>query len=205
MNIAPPTVFVSGAVERPVDEALLARLAAHVGAMPGRFYGKKGKDFIRLHCSGYNRAALYQPWVVLVDLDQDFDCAPLLRRAWLPEPSSGMCFCVAVRATESWLLADRERMATFLGVRIGTIPENPEPSGDPKRLLVDLARRSRRTHVRVDLVPRPGSGRTVGPAYTSRLIEFISDQESGWRPDVAARASESLRHCLDRLGRLVSR
>lgn len=204
MSIARTTVFVSGAVEGIADEALLARLADHVGAAPARVYGKKGKDFLRVRCTGYNRAAVHQRWVILVDLDQDYECAPLLCRAWLPQPAGGMCFCVAVRAVETWLLADRERMAAFLGVRARAIPENPEASADPKRLLVELARQSRRRDIRLDMVPRPESGRSVGPAYTSRLIEFISSPESGWRPDVAAQSCDSLNRCLDRLRRLVT-
>jgi len=204
MNTVPATVCISGAVEGPVDEALFARLLRHVGGAPARVYGKQGKDFLRLRCSGYNRAAVRQPWVILVDLDQDYECAPLLYRAWLPQPAGGMCFCVAVRAVESWLLADRERMASFLGLRVQAIPQDPEASSDPKRLLVELARQSKRRGIRLDLVPRPESGRSVGPAYTSRLIEFISSSESGWRPDIAARSSYSLNKCLDRLSRLVA-
>jgi len=204
MSTVPAMAFVSGAVEGPVDEALFARLLRHVGGAAARVYGKKGKDFLRLHCSGYNQAAVHQPWVILVDLDQDYECAPLLYRAWLPQPAGGMCFCVAVRAVESWLLADRDRMASFLGLRVRAIPENPETSPDPKRLVVELARQSRRRDIRLDLVPRPESGRSVGPAYTSRLIGFISSAESGWRPEVAARSSCSLNKCLDRLSRLVA-
>ena len=55
-------------------------------------------------------------------------------------------------------------------------------------------------HVRQDMVPREGSGRTEGPAYTSRLIEYATDR---WRPDVAVRRADSLRRavaCLQRLG-----
>jgi hypothetical protein len=36
--------------------------------------------------------------------------------------------------------------------------------------VVELARYSRRRDIREDMVPRPGSGRSVGAAYTSRLI-----------------------------------
>ena len=49
-------------------------------------------------------------------------------------------------------------------------------------------------------VPRNGSGRTEGPAYTSRLIEYATDR---WRPDVAVQRADSLRRavaCLQRLG-----
>jgi hypothetical protein len=54
------------------------------------------------------------------------------------------------------------------------------------------------------MIPREGSGRAVGPAYTSRLIEYV---ETAWRPREAAQRSESLRRalvCLERLVRKAS-
>jgi transposase len=47
---------------------------------------------------------------------------------------------------------------------------------------------------------RHGSGRPVGPAYASRLIEFAS---SSWRPEVAAQRADSLRRTIDCLRRLA--
>ncbi len=149
----------------------------------------------------YNNAAHYWPWVVLVDLDQDFDCAPPMLSEWLPKPARLMRLRVAVRAVEAWLLADRESMSSFLRVPIGRIPEDPDSVSDPKRLIVTLARRSRRRDIREDMVPRDGSGRSVGPAYTSRLFEFITTR---WRPDEAAPRSESLRRSQQRIAELVA-
>lgn len=48
---------------------------------------------------------------MLVDLDQEFDCAPLLGKDWLPTPAQYMQFRVVVPQIEAWLLADRERFA----------------------------------------------------------------------------------------------
>ncbi len=72
-------VVISGAVEGDVDEAVLRRLAEQVGAAIGPVHGKKGKQFLLRRVHGYNNAARFGPWVVLVDLDQDADCAPHLR------------------------------------------------------------------------------------------------------------------------------
>ena len=49
------------------------------------------------------------------------------------------------------------------------------------------------------MVPRPGSGRLVGPAYASRLIEYA---EAHWRPEVAGQCTDSLRRCRERLVQL---
>jgi len=191
-----PSVPVSGAVEGLLDEAVLRVLLAHVGLEAGPMYGKRGKAFLRDKINGWNNGARFVPWVVLVDLDREFDCAPPLTTAWLPRPAAGMRFRVAVRAIESWLLADRDAVRRFLGVRGAAVPPSPDTLADPKGSLVSIASRSRYRNIREGLVPRPGSGRREGPEYTSRLIEFATSADSGWRPDEAARSSESLRRCL---------
>jgi hypothetical protein len=191
---------VSAAVEGIVDEAVLRILVGEAGGSVAAFYNKNGKSSLRRSIDGYNNAARFSPWIVLVDLDQDAACAPPLLVDWLPAPSRQMCFRIAVREIEAWLLADHVSLPAFLGVPPTSLPLDPEAVSDPKRCLVDLARRSRRRDVREDMVPRPGSGRSVGPAYASRLIEFAAH---AWRPEVAARRSDSLRRCRDRIAELV--
>jgi hypothetical protein len=193
-------VTISVAVEGITDEAVVRRLILHVGAQPGTVYGKEGKQRLRTQITGFNCAAQHTPWLVLVDLDHDADCAPPLRAKWLPAPARWMCCRVAVRAVEAWLLADSEAMADFLGVAPGRVHRDPESLPAPKEALVNLARYSRRQAIREDFVPREGSGRVVGPGYTSRLIEFAS---AHWRPAMAARRAESLRRAIACLKRLV--
>ena len=194
---------VTAAVEGDLDEALLRRILDDVGMSVRAVYGRKGKRFLLQSINGYNNAARCAPWIVLVDLDRDCDCAPPCAQKWLARPSTQMCFRVAVRAVEAWLLADRERLAQLLGVNMAWLPTNPDCLDDPKRELIDLARRSRRRAVRDDLVPRQGSGRSVGPLYTTRMIEFLEDDTAGWRLDQALRVSESLERCVLRLRNLA--
>jgi hypothetical protein len=194
---------ITGAVEGDLDEALLRRILDYIGVSLGAVYGRKGKRFLLQSINGYNNAARYAPWIALVDLDRDCDCAPPCAQKWLARPSARMCFRVAVRAVEAWLLADRERLAQLLGVSVVWLPTNPDCLDDPKRELINLARRSRRRAIRDDLVPGQGSGRSVGPLYTTRMIEFLQDETTGWRLDRALRASESLARCVLRLRSLV--
>lgn len=193
-------VVLTGAVEGLFDEAVVKRLVVEVGGQLGDVYGKKGKAALLKKLGGYNAAARHSPWVVLVDLDRDGDCAPPARARWLPHSEPLMCFRIAVRAVETWLLADRERFARFLGVPVSSLPRSPEDVDDPKQLVVDLARTSRRRDVQVDLVPHSGSGRRVGGAYVDRLTEFVL---KSWRPQAAADNADSLRRCLQRLAELV--
>jgi hypothetical protein len=190
---------LSGAVEGTVDEAVARRLAAHVGGAIERMYIKNGKIELLNRLRGFNAAARVSPWFVLVDLDGDADCAPSFVRHCLPEPSAQMCFRVTVRAVESWLIADTERLARFLSVPMARVPIDPDDLADPKATVVQLARASR-SRIFADVAPRPGSGRRVGPTYTTTLVEFTRDR---WRPDVAATRSDSLARCIASLDRLV--
>jgi len=195
-------IVISAAVEGNLDEAVVRKLITHAGATPGDVYGKQGKAFLRQKISAYNNASRRMPWIVLVDLDCDADCAPQLRNAWLSDQSPRLCFRIAVREVEAWLIADVERLSIFIGVARQSIPADPESLRDPKTTMVNLARASRRREILEDMVPREGSGRREGPAYSSRLVEFVIYQ---WRPDVAAIHSESLARairCISRLTRI---
>jgi hypothetical protein len=197
-------LIISGAVEGVTDEVVLRSLIQAAGLSVGTVYGKQGKDHLKKNLAAYNQAARYTPWCVLLDLDQDADCAPLLCSALLPEPGGWMCLRIVVRSIEAWLMADREQLAAFLSIPVSRIPTDVEAVERPKETLINLAARSRRRAIKEDMVPREGSGRSVGPGYTAQIIEFVTDQERGWRPLVAAAHADSLRRCMDCLRRLGS-
>lgn len=196
VQVAP---VITAAVEGNLDEVVIRRLIEDTGGTLGPVHGRKGKNYLRDKINAFNHAARFRPWIVLVDLDQDADCAPRLRQEWLKRPNHGMLFRVAVREVESWLLGDRDRLAYFLHVNRDRISSNPEDLPNVKRTMVDLARRSRRREIVEDMVPGPTAGRIVGRAYSSRLSEFVLDKIAGWRPSVAAQVCPSLRRFIDRL------
>ena len=196
----PAATVISAAVEGMVDEAVVQRLVHHVGGRVGQVYGRNGKPALRERIRGYNNAARHAPWVVLVDLDSDAACAPLLRDQWLPAPAPNLCFRIAVRGVEAWLMGDARTLAHHLGVRPDWIHVAPEELQHPKDAMVALARRSRRKAVLQDMVPRERSGRRVGRAYTSTLIEYVQQH---WQPEAAAGRSDSLRRAIRCLRRLV--
>lgn len=194
-------VVIASAVEGDLDEAVARRLILRAGGQPGPVYGKAGKAALRAKINAFNHAARRAPWFVLVDLDRDSDCVPPVRAEWLPAPSARLCFRFAVRQVEAWLIADSRSIESFLSVPRGAVPDDPEALENPKLAMVSLARRSRRRDIRTDMLPRVAGGRLVGPAYTSRLIEYV---ESKWRPEAAAARSDSLRRaiaCLERLSK----
>jgi hypothetical protein len=186
------SVYLRGVVEGLTDEAVVRRLIAEAGAEVDTIYVQNGKSNLLRNLPGFNNAARFSPWLVLTDLDNDAPCAPAFVKATLPKPADQMCFRVALRAVEAWFLADRSALAQFLGVRVATIPSQPEEVDDPKRTVVDLANKSRRRQIRDDIVPRPGSGRNVGPGYVARMLEFGTRH---WSPERAAGVSDSLDRC----------
>ena len=108
---------------------------------------------------------------------------------------------IPVRAIESWILADVEGFATEFGIARQRLTGRPDDLDDPKRHLIDLCRGSARQAVRNTMVPRPGSGRKVGPEYASRITSFA---RRIWNPERAARRSPSLARTLASLRGLVT-
>lgn len=177
---------VSLAVEGVLDEAVLSHLLAQSGKRftVGACYGKRGKDYLRQNVARFNYAAAHKPFIILTDLDEE-DCPPGLVNRWLPLGQHGnLVLRIAVREVETWLLADRDQLAGFLGIAGTEIPQWPDRQQDPKALLVRLASRSRKRDIREDLVPAHESTSKVGKNYVGRLIHFV---RNAWRVDSATR------------------
>lgn len=194
-------VVVSAAVEGPVDKAAAEKLIVFSGGEPGPIFVRGGKQPLLDRVGAYNNAARFTPWLVLVDLDSGDRCAPPARFRWLPSASPLMCFRIVVREIEAWFIADRDRLARFLRVPNGQIALRPEEIENPKEEIVRLASRSRSRTMRADIVPRPRSGRTTGPAYTGRMIEFA---KCHWTPGEARTMAQSLERAVRCISRIIN-
>ena len=181
---------------------ILRKICLYCGLTPQRVFGKTGRAYVLTRIDNYNHAARFSRWAALVDLDREPNCVPEFVSKVLPHPSRCMSFRVAVRSVESWLLADRERLARFLAVSEAVVPADPDALADPKAAMLTLARRSSSSRIRRDMVPRAQGGAVEGPAYASRLQEFVNQISASWRVSVAARNSGSLRRCVAALRRL---
>jgi hypothetical protein len=192
------------AVESDLDETIIKKIIESVDGKPNVVYGKNGKKEIRKNLQAFNEAAKRTPWIVLVDLDEGEngdDCVYNYCRSWLPIPSPKMCFRAAVHESEAWLLADREKMSIFLGISKTSISLTPELLPYPKEYLINLARGSRFQKIKDDIIPLMNSGRVVGRAYNSRMIEYVNRY---WRIEKARENSESLERCIKCLERILN-
>jgi len=131
---------------------------------------------------------------VLTDLDTAV-CPPKLIKEWLSDSTQhhNLLFRVAVREVESWVLADRDHFAKFLGIMKELVPVDVDEIDDPKEYLINLVRKSRKRRLREDIVPTRGSTAKQGPNYNGCLISFV---EESWVPNKAMRSSPSLRRTI---------
>ncbi len=186
------------AVEGIVDEAVLSRILRDFGMRPFPVYGKKGCAHLDSRLAGFNSAAAHSPspWIVLRDLDNGGRCPVTFARQLIPSPAPAMVFRIVVNEIEAWLLADSSSLSAFMGVPEVLVPLQPETILDPKHELVKLAARSRFRRIREDIAPRLGSGISQGPAYASRLIEYV---QTTWCPSRAEMRAPSLKSFRKRL------
>jgi len=192
-------IVVNKLVEGSLDDALATKLIHSVGLIPGDSYGKKGYPYIADKIKSFNRSAKGEFYLfTLVDfMDSRLNCPSEVIMKLLPHPSPNMVFRVVVRELESWLIADRKNLAKFLKISLQQIPDNPESINDPKRTLVNLARKSSSSKIRSALVPETGSTSQVGKLYSSEMVCFI---QKFWNIETATRNAPSLDRCLTRLG-----
>lgn len=135
---------------------------------------------------------------VLCIADTDRQCAVELRRRWLPRASNAFLLRLAVNEAESWLLADSEAFADFLGISVRAIPQAPDQLVDAKREVLNLARKSKKRGIRQEMVS-PASPDRPGAGYNIHLRDFT---ENHWSVQRAGRFSPSLSRAVNRLAEL---
>ena len=187
-------------VEGQLDEVVARRILDYTGHISGVCYGKNGYGYIKEKIQGFNNASKVVCCFALVDfMDTKLDCPLDVISQWLPHRNPNMIFRVVVRELESWLLADHVNLANYLRINSDSIPSDPEIVFDPKRELINLARRSQSSSIRSSLVPEPNSTAQVGKLYQSEMTKFI---QTKWDIASARQRSKSLERCIVRLTEL---
>lgn len=189
-------------VEGRLDAAVGNRLLTHLGHETGTVYGQRGYGYIQSKVKAFTAStSRHSPLLVICDfMDTRSECPPAAVRLHIRSDSPYTIFRLAVNEIESWLLADRSGISSFLAVSANRIPRHPEGIEDPKRELVGLALRSRRRRIREGMVPVHLTA-SEGPEYTDLLIAFIMKQ---WDIDLAASRSRSLEGCMHAIATTLS-
>jgi len=137
---------------------------------------------------------------ILTDLDTA-ECACSLIRSWFSIPENDdvvlppQCiFRVAVREVESWIIADHEAWAAFIGIPAENFSTQPDQLDDPKRHLLNVIRRKGRKKIHREMLPQGAA--QIGPRYNEILCDFV---DSSWEPERAAKRSPSLDRALKAL------
>ena len=189
------------AVEDSLSDVVSTKILKHFGIeiiqrIPNTY---QGKSYLQRRANELNRSAMGPLYVFMfTDLDSPQTCVPELIQSWVKAPlKPGFFLRVAVMEIESWIMADRRALATFLSIPVNRIPNTPDDILQPKEFLVSLARKSRKKSLRDQLVPRKGAATTkVGPEYNNCIGEFVRVH---WDLERAAVASPSLKRTLNRI------
>jgi hypothetical protein len=191
-------VVTEGILDMPVAEKLLSTLSIPLEGVS--VIAKSGRRAFWRDAWRYNQAARsVGPVFGLADLES-FPCPSGLIAKHLPGGRHpDFVLRIAERMLESWLLADTEHLATFLGIGQHSIPRDPDSEPHAKQALVNLARKSPNRELVDDLVPESGSKGIVGRGYTPRMTEFVNEH---WSPLTAGKRSESLRKAIAAIRRV---
>lgn len=150
----------------------------------------------KLRASIHRYVPLARRHPVLCIADADGGCALTLHGSWLPRrPSSRFQLRFAVPESESWIMADAESLAAFMQISEALLPHSPETVVDPKRALLNLARRSRRRDLRTEMVSQSDPSK-IGSGYNAHLTGFVA---AHWKPRSAAARAPSLARAIARL------
>lgn len=161
---------------------------------------KNGKGYLKRKINELIALSNSIPVLLLTDLDQ-IECPASLINDWrgsrlLPQT---FLFRVAVRETETWLLADREGFSNYSGVPVHRIPADPEILDDPKEALLYLIRQYGNRSVKSEILPNLHSSAKVATTYNHTLCSFVRNT---WSINRAMHSSDSLRRARQRVQEL---
>lgn len=190
------------AVEDELSGAVMEKLLLVTGrSFNARVFNARGFGKLKHGMAKFREASRSLPHILLTDLDR-YSCPPALLESWgatdLPET---FLFRIAVREVEAWLMADRVGIAEFLYVDLQKVPYAPETEEDPKRTLINLARRSRRKRLSREIIPAIGSAVPIGPLYNLHMMTFVN---SRWDVGRARQTAPSLDRALLRLSSFLA-
>lgn len=164
--------------------------------------GRAGCGDIEKNITKYNNLAKIHHVVIMLDLDlklnQDIYIDSIISK--IKDKSDKLFFSVPVKEVESWLLADRQGLSSFMNISIGKFDMRPEELLDPKEKIIHLARSCKNRIAKTGIPPKAGVAAKMGISYNSILRSFVEDF---WSIERAKENSPSLRKTLDMLENIM--
>jgi hypothetical protein len=137
---------------------------------------------------------------VLCIADTDGKCAKTLLGGWLPRVvPRDFCLRLAVSEAESWLIADRQALADYFGIPEKHVSKTPDEEADPKRHMLNLARKSTVRDLRLEVVSQTDASKQ-GTGYNPHLCHFV---KTHWSAQRASDNSPSLARAVRRIAKLI--
>jgi hypothetical protein len=166
--------------------------------------GRRGVGYVQSKLRSLNRAAAGLRIVAIADRDSAQRCPVQLISAWLggADRHPNLLVRMAEMEIESWIMADREGVSSFLEISANRVAQFPDTLTDPKQELVNLARLSRNKNIREQMCPAPMAQTVVGPDYNGTVENFVRTR---WHPARAIVNSPSLRRAELRIRELAQR
>lgn len=194
-------IGVAIATEDELSEAVVQKLLLHFGEKfsASLFLRRKGFGYLKSNVQKFIELSRSTPVILVTDLDKKA-CPLALREEWLgvKELPAEFVFCIAVREIEAWLLSDAIGVSKYLGLRNQVAIRQPEEILDPKRHLLELAKKGNR-EAKEALLPEKGSAAVQGLGYNSFLKSFVN---AIWSVDRASANSPSLQRAIRKLSTL---
>jgi len=193
------TIYLMLAVEDVLSEMVARKLVeqSQKNYWVTQCLRKGGFGYLKSKINAFNKAASGVPFFVLTDQDSINECPPDKIANWLNQPRNpNLIFRIAVMEVESWVMADRKAFTKFLSIPLNRVPQDTDSIPDPKEFLISLARKSRSSRLRADLVPPHGATSKQGPDYNNQLTRFVMGD---WDVHAARNNSKSLNRAFMRL------
>ena len=191
----------SAAVMRKLVAARNARLSHKLVFFSGFPAVVRGYGAIKSRCEAFlSMAKTGNCILVLTDLDTA-ECPCDLIRDWFAIPRGNPVFLppqcifrIAVREVESWVIADLDTWAAYIGIPVVNFSTQPDQVGNPKEYLLNVIRRKGKKKIHREMLPQGAAA--IGPRYNEVLCDFV---ENSWNPERAAEKSPSLNRALKAL------
>lgn len=157
--------------------------------------GREGCGYLTKKINNFNKMAERQKVLVVLDLDNNNSPDEYIRDITRNENviHENLLFSIPVKEIESWILADKQGISSFLDIPEARIDRNPDELMDPKEKIISLARTCRNRVAKDGIPPKPRAISKVGLSYNTLLIDFVNNH---WSIERAAVNSPSLNRTL---------